>query len=203
MLIWRGAGVGLMQNKTIWLLGGSGSGKSTAANIFADIGLKIVDADKISRKIMEKGKKAYLETVKAFGKEILMPDSSINRRKLGELVFSDGDKLCILNNITHKYIKEELLMNLGQGVTVIDAALPPDGFLNPSYIVAIIADREKRLKRIIKRDSISMDQAQNRIASQMSDAEYKKMADVVFLNNDTDIELKILIEKWCKDEKII
>lgn len=192
-----------MQNKIIWLTGGSGSGKSTAADIFRRLGLAVVDADKVARKVMKKGEKAYNEAVEAFGSAILMPDGSIDRKKLGNLVFADREKLIILNSITHKYIKEEIKKQIKDGVTVIDAALPPDGFISPSYTVAVTADRETRIKRIVMRDFISEEQAKNRISSQISDEEYKKIADVVFYNNGTAEELKNQIEKWCKDEKII
>lgn len=192
-----------MQSKIIWLMGGSGSGKSTVAEIFRSLGLKVLDADEISRKILDKGQMAYLETVRAFGNGILLPDGSIDRKKLGEQVFSDCEKLRILNTITHKYIKEELILAAGEGITVIDAALPPDGFVTPSYIISVTADKNERVKRIINRDSISKEHARNRIASQLSDAEYEKMADVVFRNNGDIDELKNSVEKWCKDEKII
>ena len=192
-----------MQNKIIWLMGGSGSGKSTLAEILRSLGLKVVDADEISKNIMDKGQSAYFETIAAFGAGILLPDGAIDRKKLGEQVFFDSEKLRILNRITHKYIKEQLILRVGEGTAVIDAALPPDGFVTPSYLIFVTADKNERVKRIIIRDSISEEHARNRIASQLSVAEYEKMADVVFCNNGDINELKNRVEKWCKDEKII
>ena len=189
--------------KLIWLMGGSGSGKSTAAEAFRSLGIETVDADKVSREIMKAGHKAFNDVLDAFGSEILT-SNEINRKKLGETVFADKDKLRILNEITHKYIREELSKRAenAKGTVVFDAALLPDDFIKCDITLLVTAPKEVRIERIMRRDGISRKNAENRIASQPSDNTYKSRADFVFLNDGDSEALKNKIIKWCIDEKI-
>lgn len=194
-----------MQNKTYWLMGGSGSGKTAASEIFKELGFKVVDADKVARQIMEKGQGAYNEAVRAFGTEILLPDGTINRKKLGEAVFADSEKLGILGKITHKYIKRELcrIVSESDSDVLIDAALPPKEFCECDKVIFVTAPREQRIARIMARDGISLESAENRLNSQLTDDEYDAIADVSFQNDGSLDDLKQKIKKWCVDEKII
>ncbi|MBO4897642.1 MAG: dephospho-CoA kinase [Clostridia bacterium] len=189
--------------KTIWLMGGSGSGKSTAAQTFRALGIEVVDADKVSREIMEKGQKAFNEVLDAFGDKILTNDE-INRKKLGEEVFADKNKLRILNEITHKYISEELGRRAenAKGTIVFDAALLPDEFLECDIVLLVTARKETRIERIMRRDGISRKNAENRISSQPDDETYRSRADYVFENNGTPEQLENEIKNWCINEKI-
>lgn len=189
--------------RIIWLMGGSGSGKSTAAEAFRELGIETVDADRVSREIMQKGQKAFNEVLDAFGDKILT-NAEINRRKLGEEVFADKNKLRILNEITHKYIREELKRRADKadGSIVFDAALLPDEFLECDTVILITASRETRLERIIKRDGLSRENAENRLSSQPDDETYENRADVIFQNDKTPEALKNDIKKWCINEKI-
>ena len=184
-------------------MGGSGSGKSTAAEAFRSLGIETVDADKVSREIMKAGHKAFNDVLDAFGSEILT-SNEINRKKLGETVFADKDKLRILNEITHKYIREELSKRAenAKGTVVFDAALLPDDFIKCDITLLVTAPKEVRIERIMRRDGISRKNAENRIASQPSDNTYKSRADFVFLNDGDSEALKNKIIKWCIDEKI-
>ena len=194
-----------MRNKVIWLMGGSGSGKTAASRIFADLGFNIIDADKISREILEKGKAAYLEVCEAFGTDYLTADGKIDRRKLGKDVFSDKDKLEVLNKITHKYIRQEINRQIeeSKNSVLIDAALLPYSFCECDKVVYVTAPDEIRAERIIHRDGIAEQTALDRIASQPTDAEYSEASDVRFVNTGSLSELKEKIVKWCLDEKII
>ena len=184
-------------------MGGSGSGKSAASEIFKELGFKVVDADKVARKIMEKGQSAYDETVRAFGDGILLQDGAINRKKLGEVVFADPKKLGILDKITHKYIKKELcrIVSESNQDVLIDAALPPKEFCECDKAILITAPREQRIARIAARDGITREVAENRLDSQLSDKEYAAIADVIFDNDGSIEELKQKIKKWCINEK--
>ncbi|MBR6728961.1 MAG: dephospho-CoA kinase, partial [Clostridia bacterium] len=90
------------------LTGGTGCGKSTAAHYFKKNGAHIIDADTISRSIMEPGQPAFKE-VTAFFQDVLMPDGTLNRKKLASIVFHDEKQLNILNTITHRYIHDEII----------------------------------------------------------------------------------------------
>ena len=184
-------------------MGGSGSGKSTAAETFRALGIEVVDADKVSREIMQTGQKAFNEVLDAFGDKILTNDE-INRKKLGEEVFADKNKLRILNEITHKYISEELKRRAeeAEGTIVFDAALLPDEFLECDTVILITAPKETRIERIMKRDGISRKNAENRLSSQPSDEIYESRADFVFVNDGTPKDLENEIKKWCINEKI-
>lgn len=190
-----------MQNKIIWMTGGSGSGKSTAAGVMRSLGIRVVDADKVSHEVMEKGKGAYNEAVAAFGREILGQDGTIDRKKLAEMVFSDAEKLVILNEITHKYIKEELKRQ-AYGTVVFDAPLPCDGFIKCDVVLFIKAPPELRITRIMERDGITRAMARRRIASQISDDEYESMADAVIDSGGDIKEFENRVRDWCKNEKI-
>ena len=98
--------------KIIGLTGNSGCGKSTVSDIFSKNGGYIIDADKIAHENMEFGKATYNEIVDAFGSEILLENGEIDRKKLGRIVFSDKEKLSVLNEISLKYILEEIIEEL-------------------------------------------------------------------------------------------
>ena len=103
--------------KVIGLTGGTGSGKSVVSRYLKEMGAVIVDADLVSRQIVEVGKPAYEEIVAYFGKDILQEDGTIFRKKLGEIVFHDEEKLAFLNRCTHTYIVAEMKDQIEQAKT--------------------------------------------------------------------------------------
>ena len=181
---------GMKQNNkyVIWLTGGSGSGKSTAAKYFVQKGFVLVDADKIAREILNKGTAAYNEVVQHFGEGILLTDKSVNRRGLGDIVFSDKESLDVLNSIMHKYITREIMQAIsGEEKYLIDAPLPNKYGIECDKTVAVTAPYETRVNRIMSRDNITREQAEKRIASQISDSEYEEISDAV-IKNDGDLK---------------
>ena len=176
------------------LTGGTGSGKSTVSKILKDLGAKIIDADPIARNVVKKGEKALEEIVEYFGSDILLETGELNRAKLGKIVFADREKLKVLNAITHKYIIEEInkiidleKQNKQYKVVVIDAALLVESKLYKQCdkIWVVVADEEKRLERIMERDNISLENARNRISSQMSQQQLIQYATEVIYNNES------------------
>lgn len=182
------------------LTGGSGTGKSSACDFFRKKGFLILDLDKVSRKVCLKGEKCLDEIVGYFGTDILDENGELIRRKLGDIVFSDRKKLEILNKITHKYLIEEtrkfISENAGRNI-VLDAPLLFEAGAQAmcTHTLCILSKNENRLKRIIQRDGISAESAQNRIASQPDDEFYLSRCDFA-VHNDSDIDtLYALLEK--------
>lgn len=194
----------MMQSKIYWMMGGSGSGKSVAADVMRNLGLYVIDADKVSHSILKKGTAAFSEVLESFGSSFLREDGELDRKALGKAVFSDRSKLEILNEITHKHIKEEILrLCNGKETVIIDAPLPPDAFLETDHILYILAPPKVRIERIAQRDNISEEYAALRLENQKHIDEYIVNADTI-IENDGDIEkFKAKIKNWCEYEKII
>lgn len=172
----------------IWLTGGSGSGKSLLAAKFKENGYKIIDADKIARDIVCPGQAAYSEIVKAFGEDYLMPDGKLDRQKLGRAVFADGEKLAVLNRITHKYIIEEMVsQSRGEKNVIYDAPLRNTFGVPCDKTLYVTAPKEMRIGRIMERDGISRTDAEKRIGAQSDEEQYLSDADAVLVN-DGDVE---------------
>lgn len=192
--------------KVIGLTGNTGSGKSTVSKILYEEGAYIIDADKTGHKVMEPNEDAYFEIINYFGNKIVMENKHINRKQLGEIVFKDKEKLNILNEITHKYIvkkmeeeleKISLESNLYKCI-VFDAPLLLDTILYKytHKIWLVTADNITKVKRIMKRDDITEEQALCRIKSQKSDEELKKYADIIINNSNIDMQtLKKIIQE--------
>lgn len=182
--------------KIIGLTGGTGSGKGFVSERLKARKAYVIDADAVAHEIIEKGRPAYKEIVDYFGSEILDEDGNILRRKLGNIVFSDKDKLAFLNSCTHKYINMEIMRIIEEvkpqtnvySAIIIDAPLLAEAGLVDicDDIWVVYADSEVRVKRIMERDSISEEQARNRIASQRSWEEYKELGAVIIDNSSDD-----------------
>ncbi len=168
------------------ITGGSGSGKSYVADIFRKYGFFIIDTDKTGHEIIKKGREAYYELIEKFGAEILAEDGEIDRRKLGSIVFSDKDKLSMLNSVTHPHIKSEIysLAEKNGGISGVDGALLIECGIECSPLIAVIADKNIRADRIIKRDGIDRELAVKRINSQKSDEFYRSHCDFIIENNE-------------------
>jgi dephospho-CoA kinase len=174
--------------KIVGITGGTGAGKSLLSAELKKRGATIVDSDLISRQIMKKGEKAFQEVVKAFGSEVLDKDGNINRKKLGKIVFNDSLKLELLDKITHKYIFERMEKEISSSkseIVVLDVPLlfQCDFPIKYDMSIAVIADQETRINRIVNRDNISKDEALLRIKNQLSNDKYIKLADLCFENN--------------------
>ncbi len=174
--------------KIIGVTGGTGSGKSTLCAILGELGATVVDADKISKKVTQKGGAAYEEIVREFGTGILDDNGEIVRKALGDIVFNDSKKLELLERITHKHIFREMEVAIGAStapVVVLDVPLlfQCDFPFNCDLTVATIADEKTRINRIMMRDGLSEAQAKDRIRNQLSETEFRQRADAVYENN--------------------
>ncbi|HEX3036061.1 MAG TPA: dephospho-CoA kinase [Thermodesulfobacteriota bacterium] len=194
--------------KVIGLTGNIAGGKSSVAKMLEELGAKIIDADLIARMVVERNEPAWREIVEKFGREILNPDQTINRSKLGEIVFGDEEKRMELNRITHPRIigriKElvEEYKKQGVKVVVVEAALIVErGGLKPliSDLIVVTADEETQIKRLTERNRLSREEAIARIKSQMPISEKVKHATYVIDNSGTLEETRKQVEEvWGK-----
>lgn len=181
----------------IGLCGQSGAGKTTALGVLLSIGAVVCDCDAVSRLVMSRGTECTNEVVSTFGEDICR-EGEIDRKALGRIVFFDEKKLAVLTEITHRYIKKEVfrLMELsrerGDRLFVIDAPLLFESGLDThcDITLAIVADREKRLERIIKRDGIDRELGEKRIGAQISQEELYRLADEVIVNDGSVEQFK-------------
>lgn len=178
--------------KIIGITGGIGAGKTTVCDEMKRCGAEIIDADKIARQIVQKDMPALKEIENEFGKDVLTPGGELNRKKLADIVFSDEKKLKGLNSITHKYILNEMkrrVKNTISEVVVLDVPLlfQCDFPIKCDLTIAVIADKETRLQRIMERDGTERADAEARMSKQLTDKEYSDFADICF-ENDGDIE---------------
>jgi len=179
----------------IGITGGSGVGKSTVSEKFQKRGFLIVDADKIAHRVMDKGTDCLNEVISFFGREYLNSDGTLDRKKLGSLVFSNKELLERLNEITHKYIIKEIeFMVSNTPNAVIDAAVLFESGLEKmcSKTIFVSCPSDIRLERIMARDNIGREYAENRIKAQQSDEYYREKCDFEIVNDgDNDIEAEV------------
>ena len=180
----------------VGLTGGIASGKSKAATIFQKRGARVIDADKISREVMLPQTECWHKVTAVFGKEILREDLTINREKLGSIVFSDQQKLLHLNSLVHPAIMhqiEGLLARIEKedsaALVIIDAALLVETgiYTRCEKLIVVCAEEETQLKRLLERDGLSPEAAQKRIDAQLPLAEKVKIADYL-ITNDGSLE---------------
>lgn len=189
------------------LTGGIGTGKSTVARMLREEGIEVVDADSIAHEITAKGKPAFEEIVRAFGIGILLPDGGIDRKKLGAIVFADPGKRAFLEAITHPAIAREIaeaigkLESEGRDIAIVEAALIYEAGRKGRFekVIAVRCDMEKQVYRLMARDSISKEEAELRISSQMDPDEKARASDIV-IDNSGDIDatraqVRALVEK--------
>jgi dephospho-CoA kinase len=189
----------------IGLTGGIVSGKSTVARMFKDLGAKIVDADKLGHKVILPQETAWKRIIEIFGKDILQKDQTINRKKLGKIVFANQNLLKKLNKITHpeiiKLIKKEISLAKNDSkeekkILIIDAALIYETKIDRlmDKIIVVYLDEEEQLKRLIKRNNLSEKEALQKIKSQIPLKEKIEIADYVIDNSNSLDKTKEQVE---------
>ena len=180
----------------IGLTGPTGAGKGAVATIFEGYGIPVINADRVYHELITPPSSCLQELVEIFGKEILLPDGSLNRRALASIVFNDPAAREKLNTVTHRYVMEEIMTRIerlrrdGIPVAALDA---PQLFEAGAHkacgaVVSVLAERQTRLERIVARDSITPEAAMRRILAQKSDEFFKTHSDYIIENNG-NIEL--------------
>lgn len=193
----------------IGLCGNSGSGKGTVGAYFSKHGIPSIDADLVYRDLIAPGSELVKRLSDNFGTEILNPDLSLNRSALSEKVFSDKSGMLLkkLNKITHSSIIAEterridLLSKSGGKAIVFDAPLLFESGFNEKcdFIIAVTADLETKIRRIMKRDSIDYAKARARIDSQLSEDFLRKNADFIIDNSVDNADIEDSVKKIIKN----
>jgi len=192
------------------LTGCIGSGKSTVADFFREKGVPVIDADVVSRQAVIPGSTGWSKLVGCFGPEILLPDSNIDREKLGRYIFSDPAARAQLNNCLHPIIIAEILRRIDDlenskspPLLITDVPLLFECGMQKyfNYTLLVYADRKTVIRRLTKRDGITIEQAAARLDSQMGITTKKKLADFIIENCGSIPELRDgtnrLYEKLC------
>lgn len=168
-----------------------GSGKSTVARRFAELGAAIIDADQIARDVVEPGEPALAELAEAFGEGILLDDGSLNRGELAKRAFVSAEKTELLNSITHPRIEqrtEEQFNAAGDAIIVFDSPLLIEMGQSEvqDLVVVVHTPVEVRLDRLVESRGVDREDAKQRIAKQISDDKRLQFADVVLENSGTE-----------------
>ena len=177
----------------VGLTGSIAVGKSFVTSIFSSLGCHTLDADGTAREVVLPGSAGLQAVAKAFGDEVLSDDGTLNRQRLGDLVFADEEKRQRLNHILHPFIitrQDEIMREWEredpEGIGIIDAALMIEsgGYLRFDKLIVVHCRPEVQLERLMLRNGLSRDEAQARIASQMPQEEKQKFADYLIDTSD-------------------
>ena len=194
----------------IGLTGGIAAGKSLVSGMLVSLGAWILDADAISREVVEPGTEGLKAVAAEFGGGIINSDGTLNRRALAEEVFGDAEKLERLNDILHPLIKAEMLRRAElieethpEDMVVFDVPLLIEsGWQDVAEEVWLVsAPIEERIRRITLRDGLSEEQAMERINAQMTDEQKAKYADVIIDNGGSIQELEKKVTKLYAERK--
>jgi len=177
------------------LTGNIGSGKSEVAAMLREAGIPVLDADRISREVTAPGGRVYDAVVQAFGRGIVRDDGSIDRKRLGEIVFADPASRERLERITHPAILEAMkeaiagIEREGHRAAVVEATLIHESGRKGLFeaVISVTCDRETAISRLAARDGMSRSQAEARLRSQM-DADQKAGASDYLIDNSGEIE---------------
>jgi dephospho-CoA kinase len=187
----------------IGITGSIGSGKSTVANFFKELGAYIIDWDVLAREVVRPHRKAWNGIVEYFGTQVLNEDESINRPKLAEMVFGYPDKVENLNQITHpeifkedKKIEDEIRSREPSAVIIKDIPLlTKDRFRKfVEKVVVVYVSEENQMKRLRQR-GLTEEEAKKRVKSQVPLSEKMKFADFIIYNDGSLEETKKQVEK--------
>lgn len=182
--------------KVIGITGGIASGSSLVAGMFRDLGAVVVEADQVAREAVQPGTEVYRKIVEAFGKDVVLPDGGLDRRRLGAIVFKDPVARRRLNVMTHPEIRRRIQAQVERAaaeqpdaVVIVDVPLlldttGPEAFELDGVIV-VVATPEQQIERLMARDNLTREEAEQRLAAQRPVAEKAAEADWVIDNTGT------------------
>lgn len=187
----------------IGLTGGIATGKSTVSRMLVRLGAKLIDADLIAREVMQPGHSVLAAVAERFGQAMLLPDGSLNRKKLGEHVFTYPEERKALDAITHPSIRREIKKRMEayeaedmHGLVVADVPLLYESGQESMYeqVMVVYVPRELQLRRLMERDRLDLLQAEARLAAQMDIEMKRERADIIIDNSrgleDTEAQVR-------------
>lgn len=188
--------------RVIGLTGGIATGKSTVTEFFSELGIPVIDADQLAREAVLPGTSALDQIISLFGQEVLMHDGALDRKRLSTLIFSDHEKRRQLESILHPEIRRLAVERIAQAAEAGHKRLI---YMAPLLIEANATDRvddiwvvtvrpEIQLERLMLRDGISREQAQNIVDSQMPLSEKERYATVIIDNSGTEKQTRMILE---------
>ena len=175
----------------VGLTGGIATGKSTVSEHFRALGCVVIDADVLAREVVEPGEPAYAAIVAEFGPGVLQPDGTLDRKKLGAIVFAEPEKRKRLEAITHPRIREWFARRLAElverdfaGIVIFDAPvmIESGNYKTMDRLVVVVTDAATQRARALERDG-DREEIERRIASQMPLSEKARLADYVIDNS--------------------
>ncbi|WP_232835552.1 dephospho-CoA kinase [Actinocorallia populi] len=194
-----------MSRLRVGLTGGIGSGKSEVSRRLAAAGAVLIDSDALAREVVEPGTEGLARIVEEFGADILTAEGTLNREKLGSIVFSDPEKLARLNAITHPLIgaRSAELQDAApeDAVLLFDVPLLAENALKPLYDLVVVVDApvETQLARLTDLRGMSEQEARKRIAAQATREQRLAIADRVIDNSGTLAGLAAQVEELWED----
>ncbi|MFH9398210.1 dephospho-CoA kinase [Streptomyces sp. NPDC017638] len=183
---------------TVGLTGGIGAGKSEVSRLLVEHGAVLIDSDRIAREVVAPGTPGLAAVADAFGPDVLAADGSLDRPRLGSIVFADPEKLAVLNSIVHPLVRDrsrELESAVPEDAVVVhDVPLLTENGLAPLYDVVIVVDAspETQLDRLVRLRGMTAADARARMAAQATREQRRKIADIVI---DNDVPLDALRER--------
>ena len=194
----------------VGLTGQTGAGKSTVCGYLRAQGYAVIDCDRVSREVTEPGEPCLAELAAEFSAAILRADGSLDRRALGRIVFSDRKRLDRLNEIIFPHIirrideRLDALRQAGESAAILDAPTLFESGADRkcALILAVLADREVRLGRIMARDGLTREEALRRMDSQLDEAFFRSHADCILENNGSEESLLAGLrraDQWIKE----
>ncbi|MEU0336877.1 dephospho-CoA kinase [Streptomyces sp. NPDC006193] len=178
---------------TVGLTGGIGAGKSEVSRLLVERGAVLIDADRIARDVVAPGTPGLAAVVEAFGPDVLTADGSLDRPRLGSIVFADPDKLALLNSIVHPLVRarsRELESAAAEDAVVVhDVPLLTENGLAPLYDVVVVVDADPatQLDRLVRLRGMTEDDARARMAAQATREQRRAVADIV-IDNDVPLD---------------
>ncbi len=182
----------------IGLTGGIGSGKSTVAKVFEILGIPVYYADDAAKRLMNNNDDLKKEIIKHFGEKAYQ-QNQLDRKYLAGIVFNDKEKLQLLNSLTHpitiKDSEDWMLAQTSPYIVREAALLFESGAANTvDYVVGVYAPQHIRVKRVMERDNLSIEDVMKRVSRQLDEEEKMKRCDFVISNNETELVIPQVIE---------
>ena len=195
--------------KIVGLTGGISSGKSTVSSYLKQLKIPVIDADEVARKVVEPNSQGAIEIRKAFGSDVFEEDGSLNRQKLGALIFSNAENRQKLDDLLQPLIKIMILDEIeeyrqkGENMIVLDLPLLFEKHYEKlcEEIIVVYIPKELQLERLMKRNQYTKQEALSRIDSQLSIEEKRKRATVLLDNQGTIQQLYQQVEQWLVETK--